>query len=400
MSKKSRLRAITLRRPKKVAMRRPARQSTEHMGGGWVDDTDLTPKANDDLVPKLPEPQETEMPRTQADRDADDTQRLIKKAGGDLDAFYQSTAKAQISKYRLAKKNYYLKTFDIWEAPLDEASTRNNHSPNDKMVQRDNSSNTQDLLKDNAPALPLPGTAISYNPTVQAQQHAIKAEAKRILREDKILSIARTICGPSEGYGATLQDDREVQLLNTFQDRASKEQEPLITTCQDISHEAPPPKPCLPGLENVIYGEALKIDLTTETAQALLDGRLLQKRATLADRKAMRKTVGELKCKLGNLENEIRLLEEAEKYAELRAQQSTRTPTATSTKRKKQLSSRVQEEDIPVLLPEDCSGSLRLTKPIGSIAESLLLNAQRRNLVEVTYAQKPMPHKKREYIIY
>ncbi|TNJ29580.1 Nop53 (60S ribosomal biogenesis) [Giardia muris] len=397
MSKKSKLRMVSLRHPKKVAVRRLSRRDVRRgMDDGWVDDIDLTPKEY--LVSKLPEPKETETTRPQADRDAEDTQRLLKSVGGDLDALYQRTAQARIIKSRLAKKNHYLKTFDIWESPPENLSAQGACSPNDTIRQGGPLSEVSKIPTNNSHSIPLPETAISYNPTIQAQQRAIKTEAARILREDKTVAAAHAICGPSEGYKATLQDDREAQILDSLQDQASKEQEPLITTCQDVSRDVPL-KPLRPGLENVLYGEALKINLTDETAQALLEGHLTQKRATLADRKAMRQTARDLAQELNTLENKIRFLTEAEKYVELRAQQNSQTPMA-SAKRKKQLEPRVQAEDIPVPLTEDCTGSLRLAKPIGSVAESLWLNAQRRNLIEVPNVRKHTPRKRCEYIIY
>lgn len=342
------------------------------------------------LSMKLKEPQPNKYEEQQV-------KELVNLASKNQQLLTDMTIDARIAKAKQKKADNIVKTFDIWGTPVAERKsvdyTGNPIPEPHKLSARVPS--VDELQGRTCGAIELPKTAVSYNPTYLSQQQVIEKLAKEYVFEDKIAAKLKAI-RPSNFTPEEVHEEHVNALLQYILNRDSaqsesskKQDEDDNTTELEASRQ--------PSLD--INAAASSLPLTDEQRRLLEENKFEAVHMTQTDRRLKRREIKEMCQELKVLDDLIKQVHISKLAASIDAgtfdidklaDKSIVTKLDETEKKIRQPTDRkIPKEEPPVPLTEDCKGTMRLVKPVGSVFEDRWVSAQQRNLIEVGVPNNP-----------
>ena len=238
----------------------------------------------------------------------------------------------------------------------------------------------------------MPHTAVSYNPTYLSQQQVIERLARKYISEDKAAAKLRAI-RPSSFTPEEVHEEHINALLQYIIERDKIKAAPLE---QQGSHasEFDTSRPPL-----ITDTASSRLPLTDEARHLLEENKLEEVHMTQTDRQLKRRQIREMSQELKVLDELIKQVYISKLAASIDAgtfdinkltSQSIETEIGKAEKKIRQPTDRpIPKEEPPVPLTEDCKGTMRLVKPVGSVLSDRWISAQRRNLIEIGVPNNP-----------
>ncbi|EFO62590.1 Hypothetical protein GLP15_2426 [Giardia lamblia P15] len=326
--------------------------------------------------------------------DEERIKEFVKLAGENQQLLDDMTLDARITKAKQEKTDNIIKTFDIWGIPLPERRTTDftgkpipvPHKLSERVPGVD------ELQGKASGAVELPQTAASYNPTYLSQQQVIEKLAKKYISEDKVAMKLKAI-RPSSFTPEEVHEEHVNALLQYIVERDKAQAQP---DQQDdrVSEPNAFEQPLSPT-----NTAASRLPLTDEVRRLLEEHKLEEVHMTQTDRRLKRRQIREMSQELKVLDDLIKQVHISKLAASIDAgtfdinnlaNQSIETELGRIGKKLPQPTDRpVPKEEPPVPLTEDCKGTMRLVKPVGSVLQDRWVSAQRRNLVEIGVPNNP-----------
>lgn len=326
--------------------------------------------------------------------DEQQVKEFIKLANENQQLLDEMTLNARIAKAKQKKTDNIVKTFDIWSAPAPEKQvvdyTGKPIPVPHKLSERVPSIN--ELQGKTTSAIELPHTAVSYNPTYLSQQQVIERLARKYISEDKAAAKLRAI-RPSSFTPEEVHEEHINALLQYILERDKIKAAPLE---QQGSHasEFDTSQPPL-----ITDTASSRLPLTDEARRLLEENKLEEVHMTQTDRRLKRRQIREMSQELKALDELIKQVHISKLAASIDAgtfdinkltSQSIETEIGKAEKKIRQPTDRpIPQEEPPVPLTEDCKGTMRLVKPVGSVLSDRWVSAQRRNLIEIGVPNNP-----------
>lgn len=389
MSRKSkhRIHHITVNKKSKTGRRRQYSDERELFREDYVVKKPCNPCPKQ-VNMKLREPQPNKY-------DEEQIKELVKLAGENQQLLNEMTLDARITKAKQKKTDSIVKTFDIWGTPLPEKRTIDFTGKPIPVPHKLSARvpGVDELRGKGSSAVELPQTAVSYNPTYLSQQQVIEKLAKKYVSEDKVAMKLKAI-RPSSFTPEEVHEEHVNAILQYIIERdkaqaAQPDQQDGYASEFDASEQS----------LSVADTAASRLPLTDEIRRLLEEHKLEEVHMTQTDRRLKRRQIREMSQELKVLDELIKQVHISKLAASIDAgtfdinnlaNQSIETELGRIEKKVRQPTDRpVPEEEPPVPLTEDCKGTMRLVKPVGSVLQDRWVSAQRRNLVEIGVPNNP-----------
>lgn len=327
--------------------------------------------------------------------DEQQVKELVNLAAKNQQLLDDMTIDARIAKAKQKKADNIVKTFDIWGAQSPENRkvdfTGKPVPEPHKLSARVPS--IDELQGKTCGAIELPQTAVSYNPTYLSQQQVIAKLAKEYISEDKVAAKLKAI-RPSNFTSEEVHEEHVNALLKYILERdnikpAPPDKQDDHTSELDTSEQS----------SLTINAAASRLPLTDDVRRLLEENKLEAVHMTQTDRRLKRREIREMSQELKVLDDLLTQVNISKLAAsidagtfdinELASRSIEKTLGATEKKIRQPTDRKIPKEEPPVPLTEDCKGTMRLVKPVGSVLEDRWVSAQRRNLIEVGTPNNP-----------
>lgn len=367
MSRKSKIRQIMKKGPAKPVKKHHRRADMSDRDEYFVEDRGAKP-VDMARYSKKPEPPASAKPTAPSYKGSRiQIDAIAAQLGADPSIESKLSLKKRMAEIQKEEDRLPVAVYDVWGAPSDPAA-----SPPTRKVGEPVRSVAEILTS--KPTLPVdaPSTAVSYNPTFSAQQHAIEKEAARLEKINAQVDAQRTA-----RYIPPSRTERQELVRQEFIQSMKTASLPVdAPAAENDAHCAQEPDP---SSNDDSADAALTVPRKLDRLKIKAGIANLEKELVAIDRQIQR----ELR---EQFVNELQTKEGAEDEGATGAFVVKRRPLRRKLRQPGTTLPEVPVSDVPLM--EECNGSLRRLHPQGNLFRERWLSAQRRNIIETLKTRK------------